>query len=89
MLDTSHFTHIYINRLLFGMLVPLISHVTMTDPLPNSTAAPSNLRMDLKLIMNFSHETTVHDKDIWRYYELPWISSIEFNDHLFLISQLL
>ena len=38
-----------------------ISHVIVTDSLPNSTSLPSNPLLDLNLNMNLNPETTVHD----------------------------
>ena len=39
----------------------LISHVTMTDTLPNFEPAPSNPLLDINLNMNLNSKTTAHD----------------------------
>ena len=59
-IDTLHFTYISY-RLFFSLWVHLISHVIMTVMCPNSTCAPSNSHLDLKLNLSLNPETTVHD----------------------------
>ena len=53
--------HTYFTVLSIGLLVQLVSHVTMNHPLTNATSAALNPLLDLNLNMNLNPEITVHD----------------------------
>ena len=53
--------YIYNFRLIFGLLVQLVCHVNMTDPLHSSSPAPLNSLLDLNLNINMNLKTPLHD----------------------------
>ena len=56
-----HFSfYLYILRLLFDLLVHLILQVAITNPLTNSTPAPSHSLLDFNLNMNLDPKMAVH-----------------------------
>ena len=66
----SHLAYIFY-KLIFGLLMYLISHFTMPDPLPNSIHVQPNPLLDLNFKITLNPETSVHDDMYNVAYQLP------------------